>query len=496
MHKNKLFQRAKLHSNEKIAIEDNDGKYTYKELEQKSNSIAKKLLKLENKSDLKEKRIVFVTNKDFLYPAIQWGIWKAGGISVPLSKKNNKNDHLEKIKDSQAYCLITPKDLKQKFGYLTQETNLKEIIAKKKIKKNRKIKLPQIQKERRAQILYTSGTTGQSKGVITTHKNITAQITSLIEAWNWSKKDKILNTLPLNHAHGVINILSCALWSGATCKMMKGFEPEKVWKTFINDKLTLFMGVPTMYHQLLKEYKQSEKEIQNKMRSSCNKFRLMVSGSAPLSPSLFKKWKETTGIELLERYGTTETLMILSNPIDQERKPGYVGKPLPGVKVKLANIRGQKRRENKGEIRVKGDNVFTEYWNKPKATKGAFDENGWYKTGDIAKKEDGYYKILGRKKENFINSGGYKVSTLEVEQKLEDISEILRAKVVGVDDEKWGKKICAAVVTKDSIKKRKIKSELNKQLSFYKIPKKINFFEKLPKNQMGKVDTEKLKSRF
>ena len=298
-------------------------------------------------------------------------------------------------------------------------------------------------------ILYTSGTTSRPKGVVTTHANITAQIMSLVEAWEWSADDRIVLCLPLHHVHGIINVVSCALWSGATCEMLPRFDANAVWERIASGGLTLFMAVPTIYVKLIAAWDAASPERRAALSQACAKLRLMVSGSAALPVSTLERWKEISGHTLLERYGMTEIGMALSNPLRGERVPGSVGTPLPSVEVQLVGENGEPVAPGTpGEIEVRGPSVFAEYWGKPDATRDAF-RDGWFRTGDTAVVENGVYRILGRTNIDILKTGGHKVSALEIEEALREHPAVAECAVVGVPDPEWGERVAAAVVLKD-----------------------------------------------
>ncbi len=300
--------------------------------------------------------------------------------------------------------------------------------------------------ERRAMILYTSGTTSRPKGVVTTHANIAAQIKSLVDAWEWSATDRILLCLPLHHVHGIINVVCCALWSGATCHMLPRFDANAVWDCIAGGGLTLFMAVPTVYAKLIAAWDAASPERRAELSAACSRLRLMVSGSAALPVSTLQRWKEISGHTLLERYGMTEIGMALSNPLHGERVPGSVGTPLPGVEVRLVEAHGKPAAPGTpGEIEVRGPAVFAEYWAKPDATREAF-RDGWFRTGDTAVVENGIYRILGRTNIDILKTGGHKVSALEIEEALRQHPAVAECAVVGVPDPEWGERVAAAVV--------------------------------------------------
>lgn len=349
--------------------------------------------------------------------------------------------------------------------------------------------LPQVEISRRALILYTSGTTGKPKGVVTTHDNIQAQVTSLIVAWGWTSSDGILHVLPLHHIHGIINVLTCALWAGAECHILGKFDADIVWNRISQGDLTLFMAVPTIYVKLIAAWEAASSERQKKMSEGCAKMRLMVSGSAALPVQVLEKWKTIGNHFLLERYGMTEIGMALSNPLQGQRYAGYVGTPLPQVEVRLVDESGVLVPPGTpGEIQVKGPGVFLEYWQNPEATAKAF-QDGWFLTGDLAVVENGNYRILGRMSVDIIKTGGYKVSALEIEEVLRTHPDIQECAVVGVKDPEWGERVCAALVLQhsDRLTLEAFRSWAKERLAVYKVPTRILSVEELPRNAMGKV---------
>ena len=490
-----LIQNSTQFQNQ-IAVKSNGQKYTYQQLLDASRNIA--LALLNKRIDLEESRIAFLVPSEFQYVALQWGIWRAGGIAVPLCTKHPLPSIQYVLEDTQAEVVVYSNEFKDLLSPLIENSNLRFISSHS--FQNIEGKLPDIAPSRRAMILYTSGTTGNPKGVVTTHQNIETQITSLTTSWEWQTDDHILNILPLHHVHGIINVLSCALWTGACCEFLPKFDAEKVFEVFKKGKVNLFMAVPTIYYQLIAHWKKLPAIEQQQISASLQKFRLMVSGSAALSVSVLEQWREISGQTLLERYGMTEMGMAISNPYRGKRKPGHIGQPLEGVTVRLVDENNQVVEQGtSGEIQVKGANVFKEYWQKPKATQATFTNDGWFKTGDIAVLEDGYYRILGRNSVDIIKSGGYKISALEIEEILRTHPKIKECGVLGIPDEEWGEIIGASLIiegdeTDFSIKA--LKAWLKTRLPSYKIPRLYIFQEDLPRNVMGKVTKKKLEVLF
>ena len=353
---------------------------------------------------------------------------------------------------------------------------------------NKQPELPNIDGHTAAQIIYTSGTTGRPKGAIIKHEAIHAQIKSLSEAWEWSEKDHILETLPLNHLHGNIVALSTALYSGAKVTFHSKFDQHAVWKTFMSSPdLNLFMGVPTMYTKLIQGFKEMSKKEQADATKACEKFRLMVSGSMALPQHTLKEWENISHQMLLERYGMTECGMILSNPYKGIRKPGYVGKELPGVTTRIVA----------SELRVKSPGLFSGYLHNTIDSLAAFDEEGWFKTGDIVTTdEDGDHQIVGRASVDIIKSGGFKISTREVENDLLDHPDINEVCIVGVPDEAYGECVAAVVVSKQKISLQELQNWSRTRMAAYKTPRMLLQVDELPRNHMGKVIKRELVHLF
>jgi malonyl-CoA/methylmalonyl-CoA synthetase len=480
-----LITHAQEH-NEKIAIVTTDGAFTYRDLLHTSSQIATYLL--QDADDLQEQRVAFLIPSGFEYVASQWGIWQAGGIAVPLCISHPRPELEYAIANSGASIIIAHPNFEAILRPIATEQNLRFILTSETLPVSVG-SLPFVDIARRALILYTSGTTGKPKGVVTTHKNIQAQVTSLITAWEWTSSERILHILPLHHIHGIVNVLTCALWAGAECHIRSKFDPETVWNRICDGDLTLFMAVPTIYVKLIAVWETASSERQKSMTAGCAKMRLMVSGSAALPVQVFQKWQTISSHWMLERYGMTEIGMALSNPLHGQRYSGYVGQPLPSVEVRLVDESGELVPPGTpGEIQVKGPTVFLEYWQNPQATAKAF-RDGWFCTGDLAVVENGNYRIFGRMSVDIIKTGGYKVSALEIEEVLLNHPDIQECAVVGVADPEWGERVCAALVLQPQ---RQLTLEFfrnwaKEQLAVYKIPTRILTVEELPRNAMGKV---------
>ncbi|MDY7101527.1 MAG: AMP-binding protein [Actinomycetota bacterium] len=321
-----------------------------------------------------------------------------------------------------------------------------------------------------AVIGYTSGTTGAPKGAVLTHANTLASAAALRIAWRWSPDDRLVLALPLFHAHGLMVGLHGTLLAGASAVLQHGFDADRVLDAVAEHSATLFFGVPTMYARFAASPRIGELAA----------LRLCVSGSAPLPPSIFETIAGRGGQRPLERYGMTETLMNVSNPHDAERRPGTVGFPLPGVEVKLAG-------GNEGEILLRGPNVFGGYWRNPDATAKAFDDDGWFRSGDLGTfDDDGYLAIVGRSKELII-TGGYNVYPREVEEVLLRRPEVVEVAVAGTPSEEWGEVVTAYVVCDGDLDREAFDALAAESLASYKRPRLVHVVDAIPKNALGKV---------
>ena len=331
---------------------------------------------------------------------------------------------------------------------------------------------------------YTSGTTGRAKGALLLQRNLTANITALTAAWRWTEQDRLLLTLPLFHAHGLMVGLHGTLFTGASAVLRRTFDAAEVLSTLQSDpSITMFFGVPTMYTRLVTEAERHG--------VPAHRLRLFVSGSAPLSAQLFADFERLFGQRILERYGMTETIMNLTNPYEGERRAGTVGGPFPGQEARVVDVRTRQPLPpgEIGEIEVRGPHVFAGYWNWPEATADAFSADGWFKTGDLGWcSADGYYTITGRARELII-SGGYNVYPREVEEVLETHPGVAEVAVVGRPDPDLGEQVVAVVVPKDghTPSADEIIAFCREQLASFKKPRRVVFVEALPRNALGKV---------
>jgi malonyl-CoA/methylmalonyl-CoA synthetase len=474
-----IVARTKAHG-ARTAILDRESTFTYDQLDAASAAIAAHLLA--GRSDLNEARVAFLVTPGFEFIAVLWGIWRAGGVAVPLPLSHPRLELDYLIRDSESSIVIADEEhaataeacasatgaVFASLTNLTDPTNLTSPTNP--TKPNHAV--------RRALIIYTSGTTGRPKGVVTTHGSLTAQIESLVTAWEWTGDDRTLLVLPLHHVHGILNVVCCALWSGAVLEMLPKFDSEATWDRLASGQLTVFSAVPTIYHRLIRSWEAAEPETQLARSRGCGSLRLMMSGSAALPRTVLERWKTISGHVLLERYGMTEVGMALSNPLHGDRRPGFVGQPLPGVEARLID----------GELQLRGPGVFSEYWRRPESTRDSF-VDGWFRTGDTAVVEDGSFRLLGRSSVDILKTGGHKISALEIEEVLRTHPAIAECVVVGVEDEEWGQRVCCAAELRapGGLDLDELKQWASSRLAAYKIPRDLACVPQLPRNAMGKV---------
>jgi malonyl-CoA/methylmalonyl-CoA synthetase len=341
-----------------------------------------------------------------------------------------------------------------------------------------------------AAILYTSGTTGRSKGAMLSHDNLASNSRSLVGYWRFTTKDILIHALPIYHTHGLFVASNVTLFARASMIFLPKFDPDLVIR--LMGRATVLMGVPTFYTRLLQNPALS-KETTSHMR-------LFISGSAPLLADTHREWAARTGHAVLERYGMTETNMNTSNPYDGERVPGAVGHPLPGVSVRVTDPETGKEiaRDSIGMIEVRGPNVFKGYWRMPEKTKSEFRDDGFFITGDLGKIDDkGYVHILGRGKDLVI-SGGFNVYPKEIESEIDAMPGVLESAVIGVPHADFGEGVTAVVVCHPDagVSETSILKGLDGRLAKFKMPKRVFIVDELPRNTMGKVQKNVLRDMY
>lgn len=487
---------------------------------------------LAGRKDGLPKHVAFLVHPSIAYVVTELSIWAAGATCVPLSVHSPEPELEYFVNDSESALLIADaasvtklKPVAEKFGRSLATISevsggglVFEIVVQGKASEGGEGNCC-AGMEDNALILYTSGTTGQPKGVVHTFSSVSAQYASLTEAWKWTSKDYTLHVLPLHHIHGVQNILNTALYNGAGVEFTP-FDAGFCLERLGSSDITCFHAVPTIYvkfTQFLDKLAADKRDaLQMGLRN--NSLRYMVSGSAALPVPTMVSWAEISGHVLLERYGMTEIGMGLSNKIDGTRYPGCVGWALPSVEVKA---------DGDGAILIKGPCVFKEYYKKEDATKKEFTDDGWFRTGDNcqcggtseelqALQDDArrveaatkrprsetaekavpelssIYKIMGRTSVDIIKSGGYKISALEIESVLLQHPKIKECAVIGKQDATWGEKVTAVCLLNGDLTIKELRDWGKEKMATYKVPQELISVTELPRNQMGKLEKKKI----
>ncbi|KAG8481901.1 hypothetical protein CXB51_026699 [Gossypium anomalum] len=552
-----------------IAIRADQKSYTYSQLLSSACNISRLLsstnIKINNKGvsghgNLGGARIGIVAKPSAEFVAGMLGTWLSGGVAVPLALSYPEAELLHVMNDSDIsfvlstedygetmqsiatrcaaqFSLIPPVSSTFSSPTMTDELQTGEIEAD-----------GSLIDENPALIVYTSGTTGKPKGVVHTHKSISAQVKMLVDAWEYTSTDHmysadiigeacfladavttffsayaeifftLISLTRTIHVHGLFNALLAPLYAGSTVEFIPKFSVRHIWQRWresypkngakADDAITVFTGVPTMYARLIQGFQAMDPEQQVLSAYAAQQLRLMMSGSSALPQPVMHEWETITGHCLLERYGMTEFVMAISNPLRGARKAGTVGKPFPGVQVRIAEDKSGGGTIGEGELCVKSPSLFKEYWKLPQVTKESFTDDGFFKTGDACRvDEDGYYVILGRTSADIMKVGGYKLSALEIESVLLQHPDIAECCVFGLPDKDYGEAVSAIVVL-DSEQKRK-QEESNSAFSLeelcnwakdklapYKLPTRLMLWDSLPRNAMGKVNKKELKRQL
>lgn len=476
-----------------------ESELSYEELERDSNRFANFLLK---RGVIKGDRVINISPKSLLFIVAHIALQKIGAYTVPLNPG---------FKISELSYLLSNAEPKLVIAGIEQEPLIREVNTHVEFvfvdpqKRYEEIRLfksesdilndHRVKPEDAGVIIYTSGTTGKPKGSVMSQANLLHDALTVVRSWEITEMDRFCHALPLYHTHGLSFALHTAFLAGAHILMMDQFNPETVVNILSKDEgkhvCNVFMGVPAMYSKMIEYIGDRNYDFEH--------MRLWACGSAPLSPKDFWRIKKVFGQEPVEREGMTETGMNFSNPIRGKRKSGSVGLPLPGVQVRIVDTDtfNEKPVGHVGEIWFKSAGITSGYWGKPDETKEAF-KDGWFRSGDLGKfDKDGYYYITDRIK-HIIISGGENISPKEIDLTISSLDDVVECAVVGIDDDKWGEKVVAAVKKKPDSKlsKNDIKSHCKEHLHDWKCPKEVAFIKSLPRNSMGKILTEEVKKIF
>jgi malonyl-CoA/methylmalonyl-CoA synthetase len=476
-----LFAGSLIGQRDDVALEVDaaDGRtasFTFGELDARSNRLAGLLTRRGVASG--DRFGIYLPNRlefiDLLLACVKLGI-----ILVPINILYREREICHIVGDAQPRAVVATPDAFPLFPSNVPVWDVEELTAAaggESAEASRVL----IDGDTPAALVYTSGTTGRSKGAVLTHNNFLANTVSLTACWRITSSDRYLAVLPLFHVHGLANGVMTWLASGCRMRLVERFEASRAADLFTAFHPTLFFGVPTIYVRLLELPAETARDVGRRMR-------LFVSGSAPLPATIFDAFRERFGHTILERYGMSETLMNISNPYIGERRPGSVGVALPGVSTRVVDAGGSEVAANEiGELHVRGPNVFSGYWRQPDATAAAL-ADGWFRTGDLAERsDDGYFTLRGRRTDLII-SGGFNIYPREIEEVLTEVPGIREAAVVGVADARRGELPVAYVVADGPVDRDALEATCRRALASFKVPRGFVQVDALPRTALGKV---------
>jgi malonyl-CoA/methylmalonyl-CoA synthetase len=481
-----LISRIK-NASDKPFIISKDITYLYSEIDPICAKIQKTMMQV---GVTKGSRVLVQVEKSPEAVLLYLSCLRMGAIFVPLNTGYTESEVKYFFENSDPDLCVCDPSVEKQFqkiangkSVLTLSSDKGGSLWQKSLEQKSGVSIADLKSDEIAAILYTSGTTGRSKGAMLSNENLRSNVSVLSDYWQWSEKDVLLHVLPIFHVHGLFVALHCALWTTNTMIFHNGFNVGDVIADL--PKSTVFMGVPTYYVRLLDNPKFNHK--------ICKNMRLFLSGSAPLLAETFHQFEKTTGLKILERYGMTEAGMITSNPYSGERIAGTVGFALPGVEARIGN-----KQDGKGVLEIKGPNVFKGYWRMPEKTSQEFTEDGFFVTGDISSMDDeGRVSIVGRSKDLII-TGGLNVYPKEIEGVIDAIAGVKESAVIGVSHPDFGEGVTAIVIPDGStdLTEGDIIKVINEQLAKFKLPKKIFIASDLPRNTMGKVQKNVLRDNY
>ena len=486
---------------DKIALDFIDSpqqRFTYRELNVLVSQTAGYLQKLGVKPG---ERVALQLSKCIEFILLHLGTIRLGAISLPLNLTYPPDELKYFLEDSGSKLFFTLESSREKFqAVLSDLPELQQTVYLDPSKpKNFQSQIAMCQyagthdpisaPQDTAVIIYTSGTTGRPKGAEITHGNLLSNLQALHDAWGWQAEDVLLHVLPIFHVHGLFVALHGALHAGATTLVMQEFDARRTLELLSSGQCSVFMAVPTIHKRLL--------DVPGADQFNLSRVRLITSGSDRLPDEVFIGFQKTFGYTLLERYGMTETGMNCSNPLNGERRMGSVGRPLPGVEVRIVHPETEAilTTGEIGDVQLRGANVFKGYWQQPEKTDESFSADGWFKTGDLGYLEtDGYLTLCGRSKDLII-SGGLNIYPPEVERVLMEHPAVEACAVVGCPDPDWGEKVTAVVVLRKTAthSAEDLIAFCRDKLAPYKSPKSIVVRDELPRNAMGKVQKADLR---
>lgn len=492
-----LFAARFARDSSKPCIETDAGRvYSYADLDSETARLARFFAELGVR---KGERVAAQVEKSPQALFVYLAAVRAGLIYLPLNTAYQRGEMEYFLKDAEPAVLVCPPASIAQLRPLAEAAGTRHVYTLDERGRGSLIEASQhtadvfetaaVKEDDLAAIVYTSGTTGRSKGAMLTHGNLSSNALTLHSYWGFREDDVLLHALPIYHVHGLFVASNTCLLNAGKMYFLPKFDAKQALSYL--PRATVFMGVPTYYTRLLAE--------PGLTRDVCGNMRLFVSGSAPLLKETFVSFQERTGHTILERYGMSETSMNTSNPLDGDRIAGTVGPALPGISVRVVDDNNAPLPpETIGHIQVKGPNVFKGYWRMPEKTQAEFTADGFFKTGDMGKLgANGYLTIVGRSKDLVI-TGGYNVYPKEIETLIDEMPEVVESAVVGVPHPDFGEAVTAVIVKRPgaTLSEADVIQRLKGEIANYKVPKRVHFVDELPRNTMGKVQKNSLRDKY
>ena len=475
----------------KLAVEDDVRRRSFAELWDHAQRV--RLALTEGAPSLEGRAVAILVSPGALWLEAFLGTILAGGVALPLSPLYPPAELAWFGEDARAAAVIVSDDQRERGALLCEG---RRVLSAETLAEGPRPEgdAAPLEPDDVALLLYTSGTTGKPKGAMITHGNVDVQAAILREAWAFSEEDRLLHALPLHHLHGLGISLLTTLLAGASARLLPRFEARRVWEAFgAPNGPTVWMAVPTMYQKLFEAFDAADEATRARWASGARSLRLATSGSAALPVTLAERWRSLTGAIPLERFGMTEIGVGATNPLDPaRRRPGSVGLPPRSVEARIVDEAGRDLDRGPGELWIRGPSVFKGYLGRDEATRDAFAEARWFRTGDVAERaDDGFLRLLGRTSVDILKSGGYKLSALEIEEALRENAAVAEVAVVGLPDEAWGEKVVAVVVPAPGRAAEcapdVLRAWAKERIAPYKVPREVIVASALPRNALGKV---------
>ena len=488
------------HPAERIAIIDAEGEHSYGSLVQQARELAgalrpRTLAPEDTDSSQERARVAFLAGHSASSMVTLLAIWLADAVAVPLDPLMSLPEWQWRLQDLGVDSLVYPPELQAEAHYLVYGSGVRIISTTEMAGDEVPLKIQDSGQS--ALILFSDRMDSRPVPVVHTFSSLAAQTRTLVHTWHWQPEDRLLHVLPLSNHHGLICALLGTMAAGCCCEMMKTFKVEPVWQRLASGEITLFTAVPTMYQYLLDTWNRKDNEQQQRWSSGARHVRQAIVSPQPVSPSIRQQWEEITGNAMHFKYGLAECTMVLHSTLNGEDFHGISGLPVPGVSLRLVDSNGHETGENLGELEVRSPQLFSEYFGNSSLTRKHFN-HGWFRTGLLAVRHDRQYQLHGHRNLNLIDTGGYKVSAMDIESVLLGYPGIRECAVLGVPCAHWGEVICAFIVldSEQPVVLRELKEWLMPLMPSYMVPARLEVLEHLPRDELGTIDKQLLKRKL